>query len=231
MNETRLAVVVGMAVDAVAIARVAAAAAEAVEVVVLAIAVVVRAVVVGCNSEGVSAINRFNSERSTARNGFTLERPMRHRAPNVSARSQEDSEVTGQGNSRKAGASAIQRATQLLRSISEMKDINKLQRRQMHVTCSKGLLRRLPRAQVAGPRGGLPLFVGMDAILTGSVLPPTCVRGTPGKVVGIELHADPGFIVHWTFPPGLQKASVWLAYYSFLSRPRIFGQLLLPQLA
>ena len=179
--------------------------------------------------------------------------------------------------------------------------------------------------------GLLPLFVGMEVILTESVLPPKYVRGTPGKVVGIELHvleppvdrrasivsdgvvvllympkavyvriedseeifldaaptttanaarpagadlrgvlaitpqarpwkfksmtggpaitvsrtqltvlprkqgtlhgvqgktADPGFIVHWTFPPGLKKESLWLAYYVSLSRPRSFAQLL-----
>ncbi len=179
--------------------------------------------------------------------------------------------------------------------------------------------------------GMLPLFVGMEVILTESVLPPKYVRGTPGKVVGIEPHAleppiegrpsivsdgvvlllympkavyvkiddseelflnsapvaspgapshagpdlrgvlaitpqarpwkfkppsggssvsvsrtqltvlprkqgtlhgvqgktaDPGFIVHWTFPPGLKKESIWLAYYVSLSRPRSFGQLL-----
>ena len=37
--------------------------------------------------------------------------------------------------------------------------------------------------------GLLPLFVGMEVILTESILPPTYVRGTPGKVVGIEPHA------------------------------------------
>ena len=34
--------------------------------------------------------------------------------------------------------------------------------------------------------------------------------------------ADPGFIVHWTYPIGLKKDSVWLAYYVSLSRPRSF---------
>ena len=38
--------------------------------------------------------------------------------------------------------------------------------------------------------------------------------------------ADPGFIVHWTFPPGLSKESKWLAYYVSLSRPRRFSKLL-----
>ncbi len=37
--------------------------------------------------------------------------------------------------------------------------------------------------------GLLPLFVDMEVILTESVLPPKYVRGTPGKVVGIEPHA------------------------------------------
>ena len=37
--------------------------------------------------------------------------------------------------------------------------------------------------------GLLPLFVGMEVILTESILPPRYVRGAPGKVVGIELHA------------------------------------------
>ena len=45
-------------------------------------------------------------------------------------------------------------------------------------------------------------------------------QGTLGKT------ADPGFIVHWTFPQGLKKPSIWLAYYVSLSRPRSFGQLL-----
>ena len=46
------------------------------------------------------------------------------------------------------------------------------------------------------------------------------LHGVQGKT------ADPGFIVHWTFPPGLKKPSIWLAYYVSLSRPRSFGQLL-----
>ena len=46
------------------------------------------------------------------------------------------------------------------------------------------------------------------------------LHGVQGKT------ADPGFIVHWTFPPGLCKESLWLAYYVSLSRPRSFGQLL-----
>ena len=46
------------------------------------------------------------------------------------------------------------------------------------------------------------------------------LHGVQGKT------ADPGFIVHWTFPPGLSKESKWLAYYVSLSRPCSFGQLL-----
>ena len=46
------------------------------------------------------------------------------------------------------------------------------------------------------------------------------LHGVQGKT------ADPGFIVHWTFPPGLKKESVWLAYYVSLSRPRSFSKLL-----
>ena len=46
------------------------------------------------------------------------------------------------------------------------------------------------------------------------------LHGVQGKT------ADPGFIVHWTFPPGLRKESKWLAYYVSLSRPRSFRQLL-----
>ena len=40
------------------------------------------------------------------------------------------------------------------------------------------------------------------------------LHGVQGKT------ADPGFIVHWAFPPGLKKESIWLAYYVSLSRPR-----------
>ena len=36
--------------------------------------------------------------------------------------------------------------------------------------------------------GILPLFVGMEVILTESLLPPLLVRGTAGTVVGIEIH-------------------------------------------
>ena len=46
------------------------------------------------------------------------------------------------------------------------------------------------------------------------------LHGVQGKTT------DPGFIVHWTFPPGLKKESIWLAYYVSLSRPRSFNQLL-----
>ncbi len=46
------------------------------------------------------------------------------------------------------------------------------------------------------------------------------LHGVQGKT------ADPGLIVHWTFPPRLGKDSIWLAYYVSLSRPRSFGKLL-----
>ena len=46
------------------------------------------------------------------------------------------------------------------------------------------------------------------------------LHGVQGKT------ADPGFIVHWTFPPGLTKESKWLAYYVSLSRPRSLSKLL-----
>ena len=46
------------------------------------------------------------------------------------------------------------------------------------------------------------------------------LHGIQGKT------ADPGFIVHWTFPPGLSDESKWLAYYVSLSRPRKFANLL-----
>ena len=46
------------------------------------------------------------------------------------------------------------------------------------------------------------------------------LHGVQGKT------ADPGFIVHWTFPPSLSKESKWLAYYVSLSRPRSFSNLL-----
>ena len=175
--------------------------------------------------------------------------------------------------------------------------------------------------------GILPIFVGMEMILTESFLPPRIVRGTPVEVVDIEVHpkeppvqsrasiashgcvllhymprciyvrvrgctdvflgpaagaaqpggsdlqgilavqpttrqwmfkgkgmqgavsvsrtqcpllpqkqctlhgvqgktADPGFIAHWTFPKGLKRESIWLAYYVSLSRPRSLSRLL-----
>ena len=46
------------------------------------------------------------------------------------------------------------------------------------------------------------------------------MHGVQGKT------ADPGFVMHWTFPPNLGAVSKWLAYYVALSRPRSFGQLL-----
>ena len=48
-----------------------------------------------------------------------------------------------------------------------------------------------------------------------------------GTLPGVQgKTADPGFIVHWAFPPGLKRESIWLAYYVSLSRPWSFGQLL-----
>ena len=41
------------------------------------------------------------------------------------------------------------------------------------------------------------------------------LHGVQGKT------ADPGFIVHWTYPLGLKKETAWLAHYVSLSRPRI----------
>ena len=38
--------------------------------------------------------------------------------------------------------------------------------------------------------------------------------------------ADPGFIMHWSFPQGLAEESIWLAYYVGLSRPRSFPKML-----
>ena len=46
------------------------------------------------------------------------------------------------------------------------------------------------------------------------------LHGVQGKT------ADPGIIVHWKFPKGLGKESIWLAYYVSLSRPRSFSRLL-----
>ena len=46
------------------------------------------------------------------------------------------------------------------------------------------------------------------------------LHGVQGKT------ADPGFVMHWTFPPNIGSVSKWLAYYVALSRPRSFGQLL-----
>ena len=46
------------------------------------------------------------------------------------------------------------------------------------------------------------------------------LHGVQGKT------AEPGFIVHWTFPPRLALTSKWLATYVSLSRPRSFTKLL-----
>jgi hypothetical protein len=46
------------------------------------------------------------------------------------------------------------------------------------------------------------------------------LHGVQGKT------ADPGFIAHWSFPAGLPKQSIWLAYYVSLSRPRKLSKML-----
>ena len=46
------------------------------------------------------------------------------------------------------------------------------------------------------------------------------IHGVQGKT------ADPGFIVHWTYPLRLSVEAKWLAYYVSLSRPRSFDTLL-----
>ena len=46
------------------------------------------------------------------------------------------------------------------------------------------------------------------------------LHGIQGKT------ADPGFIAHWSFPTGLTKQSIWLAYYVSLSRPRSLSKML-----
>ena len=46
------------------------------------------------------------------------------------------------------------------------------------------------------------------------------LHGVQGKT------AEPGLIAHWTFPVGLSKQSIWLAYYVILSRPTGLANLL-----
>ena len=46
------------------------------------------------------------------------------------------------------------------------------------------------------------------------------LHGVQGKT------ADPGFIMHWTFPLALSKVAIWLATYVSLSRPRRFKNML-----
>ena len=46
------------------------------------------------------------------------------------------------------------------------------------------------------------------------------LHGVHGKT------AEPGLIAHWTFPSGLSRKSIWLAYYQILSRPTALQQLL-----
>ena len=46
------------------------------------------------------------------------------------------------------------------------------------------------------------------------------LHGVHGKT------AEPGLIAHWTFPSGLSRKSIWLAYYQILSRPTSLKHLL-----
>ena len=46
------------------------------------------------------------------------------------------------------------------------------------------------------------------------------LHGVQGKT------AEPGLIAHWTFPAGLSKQSIWLAYYVILSHPTALANLL-----
>ena len=86
----------------------------------------------------------------------------------------------------------------------------------------RGVLAITPQARPwkVRPAAGGPAIAVSRTQLT--VLPRKqgTLHGVQGKT------ADPGFIVHWTFPPGLKKEATWLAYYVSLSRPRSFGQLL-----
>ena len=86
----------------------------------------------------------------------------------------------------------------------------------------RGVLAITPQARPwkVRPAAGGPAIAVSRTQLT--VLP-----GKQGTLHGVQgKTADPGFIVHWAFPPGLKKESLWLAYYVSLSRPRSFGQLL-----
>ena len=86
----------------------------------------------------------------------------------------------------------------------------------------RGVLAIIPQARPwkFKPAAGGPAITVSRTQLT--VLPQKqgTLHGVQGKT------ADPGFIVHWTFPPGLKSESIWLAYYVSLSRPRSFNQLL-----
>ena len=86
--------------------------------------------------------------------------------------------------------------------------------------------------------GLLPLFVGMEVILTESLLPPRYVRGAPGKVVGIELHAmeplvegrtsivsDGDVILHYLpnrDPAALLSAALHLHARAVVKPPRLY---------
>ena len=74
----------------------------------------------------------------------------------------------------------------------------------------RGVLAITPQARPwkVRPAAGGPAIAVSRTQLT--VLPRKqgTLHGVQGKT------ADPGFIVHWTFPPGLKKPSIWLAYYA-----------------
>ena len=70
--------------------------------------------------------------------------------------------------------------------------------------------RRSDDATVAVSRTQLPLLPRKQCTL----------HGVQGKT------AEPGLIAHWTFPVGLSKESIWLAYYAILSRPTGLANLL-----
>ena len=70
--------------------------------------------------------------------------------------------------------------------------------------------RRSDDTPVAVSRTQLPLLPRKQCTL----------HGVQGKT------AKPGLIAHWTFPVGLSKQSIWLAYYVILSRPTGLANLL-----
>ena len=70
--------------------------------------------------------------------------------------------------------------------------------------------KRSDDSSVAVSRTQLPLLPRKQCTL----------HGVQGKT------AVPGLIAHWTFPVGLSKLSIWLAYYVILSRPTGLAYLL-----